>query len=154
MEYFREMRELVGHRPLHLVGSGVLLYRDGKILLQKRSDDGSYGKHGGIVNIEENTEDAVRREVLEEIGVTLGNIRLFGVYSGPEMTVTYANGDICNFVDVVYISDDFSGEGIADGVEVDGLAWFDFDDVPDNLHPTDRQPILDFIAYMLKDRPC
>lgn len=150
MEYFREMRKLVGHRPLHLIGSGVLLYRDGKILLQQRKDDHTYGKHGGIVNIEENTEDAVRREVLEEIGVTLGKIRLFGVYSGPQMTVTFANGDICNFVDVVYICDDFSGDGIPDGDEVEGLKWFDFREIPENLHPTDRQPILDFAAFMLE----
>lgn len=150
MEYFREMRRLIGHRSLQLVGAGVLLYRDGKILLQKRKDDHSYGKHGGIVNIEENTEDAVRREVREEIGLTIGKIRLFGVYSGPQMSITYDNGDVCNFVDVVYLCDDFEGEGIPDGDEVEGLEWFDFADIPENLHCTDRQPILDFAALALK----
>lgn len=154
MEYFKQMRALVGHRPLHLIGSGVILYRGNRILLQKRSDDQSYGKHGGIVDIGENTEDAVRREVFEETGITLGKIRLFGVYSGPQMTVRYANGDICNFVDVVYISDDFSEDGVPDGDEVSELEWFDAIDIPENLHPTDREPILDFIAYLLKDRPC
>lgn len=150
MEYYKEMRRFIGHRPLHLVGAGVLIYRDGRILLQKRKDDRTYGKHGGIVNIEENTEDAARREVREEIGLSLGKIRLFGVYSGPQMTVTFSNGDVCNFVDVVYVCDDFEGKPVPDGDEVEGLEWFGFADIPENLHITDRQPILDFAAGALK----
>lgn len=153
MEYYKEMRTLIGHRPLMLVGSGVILYRGRKLLLQRRSDDGSYGKHGGIMDIEERAEDACRREVREEIGLTVGRLRLFGVYSGPEMTVTYPNGDIANYTDVVYVSDDFTGEPVLTDGEAAGLCWFDMDALPKNLHSTDRTPILDFVNF-LKESSC
>ena len=144
MEYYKQIRAIVGHRPLMLVGAGVILYRGRQILLQKRADDGTYGKHGGIMDYEEVAEDACRREVLEEIGLTVGKLSLFGVYTGPEMTVSYPNGDIANYTDIVYVSDDFTGEpNLADG-EADALAWFDIDELPEQLHSTDQRPILEF----------
>ena len=153
MEYYKEIRTIIGHRPLMLVGSGVILYRGREILLQKRSDDCTYGKHGGIMDIEERAEDACRREVLEEIGLSVGKLTLFGVYTGPEMTVTYPNGDVVNYTDIVYVSDDFEGTpALADGEAID-LCWFDIDALPEKLHSTDRRPILDFVNY-LKDSLC
>lgn len=153
MEYYKEMRALIGHRPLMLVGSGVILYQGRQILLQRRSDDHSYGKHGGIMDLEERAEDACRREVLEEIGLTVGELTLFGVYTGPEMTVRYPNGDVANYTDIVYVSDDFEGSPLLSDGEADDLCWFDIDSLPDALHPTDRKPILDFVQY-LKDSIC
>lgn len=153
MEYYKEMRGIIGHRPLMLVGSGVILFRGRQILLQRRADDRSYGKHGGIMDIEERAEDACRREVLEEIGLSVGKLTLFGVYTGPEMTVTYPNGDVANYTDIVYVSDDFEGTpSLADG-EAAELCWFDIDALPEHLHSTDRRPILDFVKY-LKDSLC
>ena len=153
MEFYKEMRSIIGHRPLMLVGSGVILYRGRQVLLQRRADDNTYGKHGGIMDIEERAEDACRREVLEEIGLTVGKLTLFGVYTGPDMTVTYPNGDIANYTDIVYVSDDFEGvPSLSDGEAAD-LRWFDIDALPENLHSTDRKPILDFVKY-LKDSLC
>ena len=153
MEYYKEIRKLIGHRPLMLVGSGVILYQGRKILLQRRADDNTYGKHGGIMDIEERAEDACRREVLEEIGLSVGKLTLFGVYTGPEMTVCYPNGDIANYTDIVYVSDDFDGTPILSDGEAAELCWFDVDELPDNLHPTDRKPILDFVNR-LKESLC
>ncbi len=153
MEYYKQMRALIGHRPLMLVGSGVILYRGRQILLQRRADDGTWGKHGGIMDYEEVAEDACRREVAEEIGLTVGRLTLFGVYTGPEMTVCYPNGDIANYTDIVYVSDDFTGEPtLADG-EAAALCWFDVDALPEALHSTDRRPILEF-AEKLKRTIC
>ena len=153
MEYYKAMRALIGHRPLMLVGSGVILYRGRKILLQRRADDNTYGKHGGIMDLQERAEDACRREVLEEIGLTVGKLALFGVYTGPEMTVSYPNGDIANYTDIVYVSDDFEGTPKLSDGEAEDLSWFDIDALPENLHSTDRKPILDFVKY-LKDSLC
>lgn len=153
MEYYKEIRALVGHRPLMLIGSGVILFRGKQILLQRRADDLTWGKHGGIMDYEEVAEDACRREVMEEIGLQVGKLKLFGVYTGPQMTVVYPNGDVANYTDIVYVSDDFSGEPrLADGEAAD-LAWFDCDSLPQNLHSTDRAPILDFAEY-LKELSC
>ncbi|MBQ8382306.1 MAG: NUDIX domain-containing protein [Clostridia bacterium] len=150
MEYYKQMRQLVGHRPLMLVGAGVILYRGRQLLLQKRTDDGTFGKHGGIMDYEEVAEDACRREVMEEIGLRVGKLTLFGVYTGPDMTVAYPNGDIANYTDIVYVSDDFDGEpSLIDG-EAAELGWFDIDALPNNLHSTDRRPILEFAEQLRK----
>lgn len=149
-EYYKEIRKLIGHRPLMLVGSGVILYRETKILLQKRSDDACWGKHGGIMDYEETAENTCRREVYEETGLKVGKLTLFGVYTGKEMTVNYPNGDIANYTDIVYVSDDFSGEiTLIDG-EASELEWFDANALPKNLHPTDRRPILDFAKKLME----
>lgn len=102
------------------------------------------------MDYEEVAEDACRREVLEEIGLRVGKLTLFGVYTGPEMTVTYESGDIANYTDIVYVSDDFAGEpAFADG-EAAELCWFDIDALPENLHSTDRRPILEFAEQLRK----
>ena len=153
MEYYKQIRALIGHRPLMLVGAGVILYRGRQLLLQKRADDQTWGKHGGIMDYEEVAEDACRREVLEEIGLQVGKLTLFGVYTGPEMTVTYPNGDVTNYTDIVFVSDDFEGvPNLADGEAAD-LCWFDIDILPENLHSTDKRPILEF-ATRLKETLC
>ena len=102
------------------------------------------------MDYEEVAEDACRREVLEEIGLTVGKLTLFGVYTGPDMTVAYPNGDIANYTDIVYVSDDFDGEpNLADG-EAAALCWFDIDELPENLHSTDKRPILAFAEQLRK----
>ena len=105
------------------------------------------------MDIEERAEDTCRREVFEEIGLNVGKLQLFGVYSGPEMTVQYPNGDIANYTDIVYVSDDFDGTPVLADGEACELHWFDIDALPENLHPTDRKPILDFANY-LKESLC
>jgi len=39
-DYVKGIREKIGHAPLLLVGAGVIVCRDGKVLLQRRTDNG------------------------------------------------------------------------------------------------------------------
>ena len=71
MSYVSEMRALVGHRPLQLPGTGLIIYRtraDGKteVLLQTRNDNGKIGLLGGGIELGESYEDCAIREVHEE----------------------------------------------------------------------------------------
>ena len=64
--------------PHPQVGVGVLILRDGKVLLGRRQ--GSHGADtwappGGHLDFGESAEECARREVLEETGLTLGEIR-------------------------------------------------------------------------------
>lgn len=57
-------------RPM--VGVGAAIFRAGRVLLVQRGREPAYGKWslpGGLVEVGESLQDAVRREVLEEVGL-------------------------------------------------------------------------------------
>jgi len=65
----------------------VLYDPRGRVLLIRRKNDpfeGGYALPGGFVDVGETIEDACRREVSEETGVTATDLRLVGIYSDPK----------------------------------------------------------------------
>ncbi len=67
-------------RPV--VGVAGLVVKDNKVLMGKRKGDhggGTWAPPGGKLDFGESFEDAVRREVLEETGLTVRVIRFFAV---------------------------------------------------------------------------
>ncbi len=64
----------------------VIYDKDGRVLLVRRKNEpfkGAYALPGGFVDIGETVEAACRREVLEEAGLAVSELRLVGVYSDP-----------------------------------------------------------------------
>jgi 8-oxo-dGTP diphosphatase len=64
-----------------LLGAGIIIEQDGKILLIDRSDGLGYTIPGGIVRHKETVEQCVLREVREETGYNVNITGLVGVYS-------------------------------------------------------------------------
>ena len=84
MEYYKQLRQYVGHQPLILPGSNVLILNDkGEILLQER-EPGIYGLPGGLMELGESFEDTARREVLEEAALLVGRVQRCEVWSGAD----------------------------------------------------------------------
>lgn len=105
MEYIMELRKLVGHRPLIMVGATMLLInQNNELLLIKRTDNHLWGVPGGSLELGESLEACVRRETLEEVSINVDQIELFGVYSGEEMHYTYPNKDEVFMVSAAYLS--------------------------------------------------
>ena len=64
----------------------VIYDSEGRVLLIRRKNEpfkGAYALPGGFVDVGETVEAACRREVLEEAGLAVSELRLVGVYSDP-----------------------------------------------------------------------
>ena len=131
MTYVSELRRLVGKRPLLLAAAGVVVVDDtGRWLLQRRVDDGLWGLIGGALELGESFEDAARRELFEESGLSAESLRQLDVYSGPEFQLTYPNGDRAYVVGVTFLAGRVNGTATADGEEGLELAWFPPEHLP------------------------
>jgi 8-oxo-dGTP pyrophosphatase MutT (NUDIX family) len=149
-EYVTMMREKIGHGPLLICGASVIVYKNGKVLLQKRKDNGMYGYSGGCVELYEEVEQAAKRELFEETGLTATNLELFGVFSGEEMTYTYPNNDIASIIDIVFICTEFIGRVLTTTDETTDCKWFSIDDLPENISPTNVVPLNKFIQTQIR----
>ena len=92
-EYVKSIRKYIGNERLILVGSGVLIYKNGKVLLQKRRDNGLWADHGGCVEIGESVEETAKRELFEETGLTANKLD-FSIYILEKIHYTHIRMEI------------------------------------------------------------
>ncbi|HTX93268.1 MAG TPA: NUDIX domain-containing protein [Anaerolineales bacterium] len=144
MDYIIQLRQLVGHRPLLMVGAATLVVdAENRLLLMKRSDSGCWGPPGGVVEPGEVVETAARREVREETGLELGGLALFGVFSGPELFYRYPNGDEVYNITIAYLTRDWHGP-VRLNEEHTEWGWFARAEIPEELSPPIRPVIGQF----------
>lgn len=144
MDYILQLRQYIGHRPVLMVGAAILMLDEyNRLLLMKRSDSGCWGLPGGATEPGEVVEDAAKRETFEEVNLGVGEMSLFGVFSGPELYYKYPNGDEVYNVTVVYWSRDWRGE-IKLNDEHTEWKWFAANEIPENISPPIRPVIEQF----------
>lgn len=144
-DYILDLRKTVGHRCLLQVGASVIVEdRQGRILLERRTDNGLWGYPGGGTELDERVEDAAKRELLEETGLTANSMALFGVFSGPETHYVYPNGDEVSNVDVVFLCRNWTGTIRPQEEEVSEIRFFSAADMPpvEQLSPPIRPALL------------
>jgi ADP-ribose pyrophosphatase YjhB (NUDIX family) len=150
VEYIQQLRQKIGHAPILMVGAAILIVDEqDRLLLMKRSDSGCWGPPGGATEPGEVVEDAARRQTFEETGLQVGEMSLFGVFSGPELFYKYPNGDEVYNVTIVYLSREFSGN-IRLNAEHTEWRWFTPADIPGDLSP----PIKPVIQQFVKTYSC
>jgi 8-oxo-dGTP pyrophosphatase MutT (NUDIX family) len=130
MDYILQLRKYIGHRPILMVGAAILVVdAENRLLLLKRSDSGRWGPPGGATEPGEYVEAAAKRETAEETSLEIGEMSLFGVFSGPELYYKYPNGDEVYNVTIVYLSRDWRGSVKLNGEHTD-YRWFAVDEIP------------------------
>jgi NAD+ diphosphatase len=99
---------------------------------------GRYSLLAGFVEPGEALEDAIKREIFEESGVTIKNIRYFGSQPWP----------FPSSMMIGFIAEWESGEPRADGGELSDVRWFSAADLPDLPPPISisRQLIDDWLS--------
>ncbi|TYS01693.1 NUDIX hydrolase [Rossellomorea vietnamensis] len=134
MDYVKSLREVVGTRPLILPGAVVLIFNSqDEVLLQHRTD-GGWGLPGGLMELEESLEDTARREVKEETGLTIGDLDLVNIFSGPQYYFKVSNGDELYSVTAVYSTTDVKGSIIMDKEESLNLQYYGVQELPEGLN--------------------
>jgi 8-oxo-dGTP pyrophosphatase MutT (NUDIX family) len=128
--FIRELRESIGHRLLFLPGvSAVVLDDDGRVLLGRRADNGEWSIIGGIPEPGEQPAEAAVREVHEETAVRCVPERVVLVQTLEP--IQYANGDICQYVDVCLRCRAVGGEARVNDEESLEVGWFPLDALPE-----------------------
>ena len=146
--YIQDLRKVVGHKALFMPCAAGVFIDGWKILLQKRTDDGSWAVHGGGLELGETYLEALKRELREELNIEVTNATFFKCYSGKNLHHIYPNGDEIYGVEEAYIIDSFEGKMHADEDEVSELKWFDIDSLPEDIHKPDIELIDDVIDYI------
>lgn len=105
----------------------VSIVKDGKILLAHNSNfpGDMHSVLAGFVDLGENLEDAVVREIREEVGLEVKNIKYYASQ----------NWGFTSSLMIAFTAEWESGEIKVDGIELDKADWFDKDQLPE-IPPT------------------
>ncbi len=133
MNYVKTIRQKIGHDPLMLIGANVIIMNNNnEVLLQERSES-TWGLPGGLTEINEALEETAKREVLEETGLYVDEIKMIDVFSGPEYFFILPNKDQIYVITVLYVAKKYHGNITPDGIETKQLEYFSLDNLPNNL---------------------
>ncbi len=101
----------------------IVLVRDGSRVLLARSPNfppGMYSALAGFVEPGESLEEAIRREVYEEVGVVIANVRYFGSQPWP----------FPNSLMIGFTADYAGGDLRVEPTEIEDANWYPADDLP------------------------
>lgn len=112
------------------VGVGVMVIRDGKVLLGERKGShgaGEYAFPGGHLDYMESFADCAKREVLEETGLAIANVQFLLLANVTKYAPKH-------YVHITVTADCPTGEPqLLEPEKSNSWAWYDLDDLPEPL---------------------
>ncbi|MFD7918893.1 NUDIX hydrolase [Streptomyces sp. NPDC059740] len=82
----------------------------GRVLMERRSDNGRWGMPGGVQEIGENISETVVREVAEETGIKVEVTGLVGIFTDPGHVIEFADGEVRQEFSLCFRARPLSGE--------------------------------------------
>jgi ADP-ribose pyrophosphatase YjhB (NUDIX family) len=110
--------------------AAVIVNSDGKVLLLNHllRPFSGWGLPGGFLTSAEQPEAAIKREILEETGMEMANVQMYRVRT------------IRRHIEILFRAE-AAGEASVQSREILELGWFDPDELPDGLPPSQKYVI-------------
>ena len=125
-----------GYRPK--TGVGIMIFKVGKILLAKRKSShgaGEYAFPGGHLEYMESFADCARREIAEECGIKVKNIRF-------QLAANVTKYAPKHYVHIGLAADWESGEPqVLEPEKQEAWGWYGLDDLPEPIFEMARLQI-------------
>jgi ADP-ribose pyrophosphatase YjhB (NUDIX family) len=139
--YFRRLYSRFFNAQFSVTAGAVVIDGEGRILLLKhvfRAGSG-WGIPGGFIKAAEQPEEAVRRELLEEVGLELGATEIAFIRTLKRMQQ----------VEILFLCGP-NGEARPQSVEIERAEWFSLDDLPKDLSQDQQFLIQKVLSYRAK----
>jgi len=135
------------------VGFGVMILKDGKVLLGHRHEDpekassllhgeGTWTMPGGKLHFQEKLKEGAIREVFEETGIKVKDLEVISI-----------SNDIvqdAHFVTIGFLCKDFEGEAeVMEPDEITEWKWFDLNNLPSPLYFPSERIIKNYLAKII-----
>jgi ADP-ribose pyrophosphatase YjhB (NUDIX family) len=132
--------------------SAIVADDRGRILLQRRADNGLWSIPGGRMEVGETIAQTAVREVEEETGLVVEPERLLGIYSNPNHVVEYGDGEIRQQLSVVFACRPVGGQLATSTEESLEVGFFTPEQIVDlPMHPSIRLRIAHYLEH--RDQP-
>ena len=132
-----------------IIAVDALIVRDGRILLAKRAEGGlspgCWSIPGGAIELGETVEDALVREIKEELNVELVSHKLWNAYS-----VMHEDFQVV----ALYYVGEVEGDFVVDSNEVTEVKWFELNEeiLELDLAFNQRLVLKDFLESVERER--
>ena len=138
------------------VGVGVMILRDGQVLLGQRNKDpekadselhgeGTWTMPGGKLDFKEELKDAIYREAVEETGIKINKSKLKLISVTDDIT------NDAHFVTIGFFCESFEGEPkVMEPEEITQWKWFLLDCLPSPLFPPSAKILKTYLKNKIK----
>jgi len=146
--YIKEIRALVGHKPLILnTAAGILVNDQQEVLLNLRTDTHNWSLPGGYLEYGETYAEACVREYKEDSGLDVKIVSPIGIFDKGE--TVYPNGDVVQTITELFLVTAIGGQQLQHATdETIKLAYFDFDNLPPLLNQQTADTLVAAKAFL------
>ncbi len=130
-----------GYKAPAVAVDAIVLKNKSILLIRRRKEPykGFYALPGGFIECGESCEEAIKREVYEEVGINIKILDLLGVYSNPERD---PRGHV---ISICYVTMYESGE-LKESEEAENIKFFNIEEALNQKLAFDHKKILeDFV---------
>lgn len=141
MDYIKSIRNKLGNQKIILNCAGVVIVKNDRILLQRRSDNNRWGLIGGLLELNETYEEAAVREAWEETGLEIRLTAFLGVFHNHDMM--WSNGDRAHTIGAYFTAEITDGTPRIDSESLE-LRFFAKEEIPSLFAEDHREALRAF----------